>query len=291
MMEEVRSLGFDYAELGHNTSIALLPGVQAAVQSGIIKVIALHNFCPLPVGVTGMAPDCYLPSSPDDRERDQALRHTLRTLECASMLGAKVVVLHLGYIPIRWPNRPRRLLAMYDAGQTGTDQFAQLRQKTLLVRERKQKRHFSQVCRLLDRLVPRARELKLLLAMETRMCIHEIPTEDEADSLIRCYGSDVLTYWFDNAHAQIKENMGLLRQEEVLERFRGRMAGMHLQDFVPPLLDHLPPGQGQYDFGRIAPFVSDGMILSWEIHGEWKAEQIVEGTRRVQELFRNQAMP
>lgn len=286
MLEEVRSLGFEYAELGHNTSIALLPGVQAAVKEGVIKVSSLHNFCPLPVGVVGMAPDCYLPSAEDDRERDQALRHTLRTLECATMVGAKVVVLHLGCIPMRWPNRPRRMMAMCEVGQTATPQFEQLCQKTLQVRERKQKRYFAQVCHVLDRLIPRAKELKLRLAMETRIGVNEIPSEDEADSLIRCYGADVLTYWFDNAHAQIKETMGLLRQEVVLERFRGRMSGMHLQDYAPPLLDHLPPGSGEYDFARLAPFVTDDMIVSWEIHGDWDPQVITEGTRRVHQLLR-----
>jgi hypothetical protein len=57
MLEEVRSLGFEYAELGHNTSIALLPGIQAAVAGGVIRIASLHNFCPLPVSVAGMAPD------------------------------------------------------------------------------------------------------------------------------------------------------------------------------------------------------------------------------------------
>ena len=286
MLEEIRALGFEYAELSHNTSIALLPGIQAAVKDGVIKVLSLHNFCPLPIGVTGMAPDCYRPSAADDRERDQALRHTLRTLEFAAMLGAKVVVLHLGCVPMRWPNRPRQLMVMYADGKELTPQFEQLRQKTLMARERKREKYFVQVCRVLDRLVPRVKELKLTLGMETRMGIEEIPNEDEADNLIRCYGTDALAYWFDNAHGQIKENMGLLRQESVLERFRGRMAGMHLQDFVPPLMDHLPPGLGEYEFARLAPFVDDEMIVSWEIHGEWDPQVIADGTRRVHKLLR-----
>lgn len=289
MLEEIRSLGFEYAELGHNTRISLLPGIQSAVKERLIQIVALHNFCPLPVSVTGMAPDCYEPSAADDRERDLALRHTLRTLDCAAMLGAKVVVLHLGRVPMYWPNRPRRLMALYADGKERTPQFALLLQKTLLARERKKKKYFDQVCRVLDRLVPRVKEFKLLLGMETRLGIHEIPSEEEADSLIRCYGRDALTYWFDNAHAQVKENMGLAQQEAVLERFRGRMAGMHLQDFVPPLLDHLPPGMGEYRFERLAPFIDDEMILTWEIHGEWDAKGIAEGARAAAERLRRPA--
>lgn len=286
MLEEVRALGFEYAELGHNTRLSLLPGIQQAVDRRVIKISSLHNFCPLPIGVNGMAPDYYLPSGPDDRERDLAVRHTLRTLDCAAAVKAKVVVLHLGRVSMRWPNYPRKLIGMYADNRAQTPEFERLRLKTLAARERKRRKYFDQVCRALDRIIPRVRELGLKLGMETRMGIEEIPTEDEADGLIRCYGDDVLAYWFDNAHGQIKENMGLLRQEAVLERFRGRTAGMHLQDITPPLYDHLPPGSGEYAFERLAPFVTDDMILSWEIHGDWDPQVIAAGTRRVNELLR-----
>lgn len=286
MLEEVRSLGFEYAELGHNTSLSLLPGIQSAVKSGVIKISSMHNFCPLPIGVRGMAPDCYLPSSPHDGERDLAIRHTLRTLECAADLGAKVVVLHLGRIEMRWPNYPRRLITCYATGQSQTPSFERLRAKTLMARERKRRKFFDQVCRFLDRILPRTKEMGLKLGMETRLGVEEIPSEDEADQLIRCYGTDVLAYWFDNAHAQIKENMGLLRQEEVLERFGGRTAGMHLQDCAPPMLDHMPPGAGTYEFDRLKPFVTKDMIITWEIHGEWEIPDIMKGTDRVHKLLR-----
>ena len=48
---------------------------------------------------------------------------------------------------------------------------------------------------------------------------------------------------------------------------------MHLQDFEPPAEDHLPPGFGAFDFARLAPFVTEEMVLAWEIHPQWKAEE------------------
>ena len=83
MVNEVRALGFEYAELGHGTRLSLLDGVLQAVAAGEIKICSLHNFCPLPLGVMGAAPDYYLPSSRDEDERQCAVRHTLRTLDCA----------------------------------------------------------------------------------------------------------------------------------------------------------------------------------------------------------------
>jgi sugar phosphate isomerase/epimerase len=285
MLAEIRELGFEWVELGHNTRISLLPGIQQAVAAREIKIASLHNFCPLPIGVNGMAPDCYLPSSSNDGERDMAIRHTLRTLECASQVGAKVVVLHLGRVPMRFPNYPRRLFKMYLEDRVKTPQYEQLRQKCLVARERKKRKYFDQVCRVLDKVIPQAQRLKVRLGMETRLGFDEIPSEDEADELLCRYGTETLAYWYDNAHAQIKENLGLIKQEEVLERFRGRTAGMHLQDFMPPLDDHLPPGKGQYDFARLKPFATDNMVFSWEIHGEWESSEIAEGARRVRALL------
>jgi hypothetical protein len=65
MLNEVRELGFEYAELGHGTRLSLLDGVQQAVAAGEIKISSLHNFCPLPLGAMGPSPDYYLPSSRD----------------------------------------------------------------------------------------------------------------------------------------------------------------------------------------------------------------------------------
>jgi len=108
MLNEIRALGFEFAELGHATRLSLLDGIKEAVAANEIKISSLHNFCPLPLGVQGEAPDCYLPSSRNERERDRAVRNTLRTIDWAANLGAKAVVLHLGRVKMR--DCTRRLL-------------------------------------------------------------------------------------------------------------------------------------------------------------------------------------
>jgi sugar phosphate isomerase/epimerase len=262
----------------------LLDGVQQAVAAGEIRISSLHNFCPLPVGVNGPAPDYYLPSSRDNFEREQAVRHTLRTIDCAAALGAKAVVLHLGLVPMR--NYTMRLLDLHAAGSAGTRKFERVREKALAVRARKREKHLEQVFRTLEVILPRAREMGLRLGMETRFGIEEIPNEEEMVEILTRFGPEAIAYWHDVGHAQVKENLGLMRHETILERFRGRTAGMHLQDVAPPAFDHQPPGLGTFDFARLAPFVTDDMVLAWEIHPDWKAEQIVEGVKRVHDLLR-----
>jgi sugar phosphate isomerase/epimerase len=285
MLAEIRALGFTHAELGHATRLSLLDGIQRAVAAKEIQISSVHNFCPLPIGVNGPAPDYYQPSSRRDRERELAVRHTLRTLDCAASLGGQAVVLHLGQVPMR--DYTGKLLRKTLAGKGGTPRYEKLRLKALVKRADRRQKYFDNVCAVLDLIVPRAKEFNLKLGFETRMGLHEIPDEDEAAELIRRYGTDVVGYWLDNAHAEFKEYLGLLRTETVLDRFRGRTIGMHLQDFKPPFYDHLPPGAGTYAFQRLTPFVTNGMIVVWEIHGDqWDPHQIAAETRRVHQLLR-----
>ena len=50
MLEEIRDLGFEFAELSHGIRLSLVPGIMQAVEAGVIKISTLHNFCPLPIG-------------------------------------------------------------------------------------------------------------------------------------------------------------------------------------------------------------------------------------------------
>src|SRR6476620_11446234 len=100
ILQEILDLGFERVELGHGIRVSLMEGVQKMYEQGKVQFSSLHNFCPLPVEITRPSPDCYIFSSPDQRERDRALRLTFQTIDFAERLGAPIVVLHLGRVPI-----------------------------------------------------------------------------------------------------------------------------------------------------------------------------------------------
>jgi sugar phosphate isomerase/epimerase len=219
------------------------------------------------------------------KEREQAVRHSVRTIDCAARLGAKAVVLHLGRVEMR--HYTNSLLDLFGEGKTQSSKFLRLRDQALHSRARHQAKYLDEVFRALDIIVPRAKEMKVKLGMETRFCIDEIPDEAEANAIMARFGSDTIGYWHDVGHAQVRENLGLATQESLLEQFRGRTFGMHLQDFAPPAFDHMPPGLGEFEFSRLAPFVTPDLVLTWEIHPEWKTEQIVESVKRVHDVLRS----
>src|SRR5688500_8313953 len=101
MLQEIRDLGFEYAELSHGIRISLLPGIFEAVAGGEVKISQLHNFCPLPIGINYAAPNIFKLTATNTRERDNASKHSLKTIETAARLKAKVVVLHMGCIDMK----------------------------------------------------------------------------------------------------------------------------------------------------------------------------------------------
>ncbi len=281
MLNEIRELGFGYAELGHGIPISLYDGIQKAVRHGDIKISSVHNFFPLPLGVLGPAPDYYLPTSRRETERQQAVKHTLRSIDCAAELGASVVVMHCGMVGMR--NYTRRLVDLCGQGKKHGWRYSLLHRRVLRVRHRRRQPFLDQLWRTMEQLVPHARNAGVTLGLETRFGIEEIPNEEETDMLLDRIGTDCLAYWHDVAHALVQEELDMLSTESVLDRFRGRTAGMHLQDFAPPEKDHLPPGKGTFDFRRLQPYLSGDMILAWEIHPRWQATEITEAVAQVHE--------
>src|SRR5438309_371376 len=98
MLQEIRELGFEYAELSHGIRLGLVPGILEAVDAGEIRISSVHNFCPLPMGVNHAAPNLYQFSDERTRDRELAERYTAKTIEFAARVRCPVVVLHCGSI-------------------------------------------------------------------------------------------------------------------------------------------------------------------------------------------------
>src|SRR5215471_17964358 len=124
MLREIRDMGFEYAELSHGTRISLLPGILEAVDAGEIKISSLHNFCPLPMGVNNSAPNLYQFSAERPRERELAVRYTLKTMELATRVKAPVVVLHAGSIEMK--NYTDKLLELLERGEKASPKYERL---------------------------------------------------------------------------------------------------------------------------------------------------------------------
>ena len=262
MLREIRDLGFEFAELSHGIRISLLPGIFQAVEAGEIKISSLHNFCPLPMGVERAAPNVYKFSAEDDRERESALKHTLKTLDTAVRVGAKLVVLHTGAVDMK--DYTDRLIEMAGDGKQDTPKFGKLLAEAIEKREQKKEPYVQRAFELLWKIVDEAKPRGIKLGIENREALEEIPFESDFDSFFKEFRDPTIVYWHDTGHAQIKENLGLISHRLHLQAMSSRLYGFHIHDVLFPGRDHRPPGAGTVDFAVLKDLVKPEHLKVFE---------------------------
>ena len=253
MLREIRDLGFEYAELSHGIRISLLPGIFEAVDAGEMKISSVHNFCPLPMGVDRPAPNIYKFSADDRRERESALKHTLKTLDTAVRVGAKLVVLHTGAVDMK--DYTDRLIDMVGEKQRGTPKYDKLCAEAREKREAKKARAYENALESIRKIVDEAKPRSLKLGIENREALEEIPFESDYKWFLNELRDPTVVYWHDTGHAQIKENLGFISHRQFLEERSDRLYGFHVHDVEFPGRDHRPPGNGCIDWAALQPLV------------------------------------
>ena len=283
MLEEIRALGFDYAELSHGIRISLLPGILDAVDSGVIKISSVHNFCPLPIGIDRAAPNIFQFSSENPRERENAFKHTVKSIETAARLKAPIVVLHMGSIDMK--DYTDKLIDLITDGKKETPKFEKLCEEAGRKREEKKERYINGSYDMLRRLIPVAEKYGVLLGIENREALEEIPLENDLELFFREFTSPVVRYWHDTGHAQIKANLGFIHHAMHLESFAARLAGFHIHDVEYPGRDHQQPGTGCVDFKALTPFVRPEHIKVFEFSSSVDTQQAVAGVAHIKSLW------
>ena len=283
MLREIRELGFGYAELSHGTRISLLPGILEAVDAGEIRISSLHNFCPLPIGVTYAAPNLYQFSAERLREREMAERYTMKTLDFATRVKAQAVVLHLGSIEMKDYNE--KLLGMIVRGQKEIPKYAKLCTEVDEKREAKKGPFVERVNELLKKLLPEAESRGIKLGAENRQALEELPLDSDFQFLFRELSSPNMVYWHDTGHAQIQENLGFLHHAMQLESLRDRLFGLHIHDVQPPGRDHCAPGTGTIDFAALKPLIKPEHIKVFELSPSLTVEEVKSGVEHIKRVW------
>ncbi|MBI3418301.1 MAG: sugar phosphate isomerase/epimerase [Verrucomicrobia bacterium] len=283
MLREIRDLGFEYAELSHGIRISLLPGIFDAVDAGEIKISTLHNFCPLPMGITHAAPNIFKFTSFDQRERANALRYSLKTIETAARLKARLVVLHMGAIDMK--DYTDRLIEMVESGQKGTPKYEKLCEEANAKREAKKERHVELANDMLRQLIEAAEPAGIQLGIENREALEEIPLESDFHFFFKDFPGPTVAYWHDTGHGQIKENLGFIHHAMHVESLADRLFGFHIHDVQFPGRDHCPPGSGTIDFAALKPFVKPDHIKVIELSPGVEVDDLKRGVAHIKSIW------
>ena len=283
MLREIRDIGFECAELSHGVSASLMPGILDAVAAGDIKISSLHNFCPMPVGVTHAAPNLYEFSAKKLHERELAVRFTLKTFEFASRVKAPVVVLHLGSMDLK--DYTGRLREMLERDGKKSSRFEKLHAQAAAKLEAKKGKGVERVYETLRKILPEAEKRGLKLGCENREALGEIPLDSDFVSFFREFSSPNIVYWHDTGHAQIKENLGFIQHAQHLKSLAARLAGFHIHDVQFPARDHVAPGSGMIDFAALKPMVKPEHIKVFELSPSLPVEAVKRGIAHVKKIW------
>ncbi|MGO8764510.1 MAG: sugar phosphate isomerase/epimerase family protein [Limisphaerales bacterium] len=283
MLREIRGFGFEYSELSHGIRISLVPGILEAVDAGEIKISTLHNFCPLPLGVNHAAPNLYQFSDERPRQRELAVKHTLKTFDLAVRVKAPLVVLHLGSIEMK--DYTDKLCDLLERGQGKTPKYEKLCAEASKAREAKKEKFFERTKETLRLLLPEAESRGLKLGCENRQALEEIPLESDFQFLFRELASPSLRYWHDCGHAQIKENLGFILHAMHLESLREYLAGFHVHDVQFPARDHAAPGTGSVDYAALKPWVKPEHIKVFELSPALPPDAVAAGIAHVKSIW------
>lgn len=289
MLKEIAGLGFEWVELSHGIKIVLVPGILRAVEEGVVKVASCHNFCPLPTGVSHAAPNIFMPSAEDGRERDQWLRQSRRSVDFAAQVGARKLVLHLGSIEFFWFN-PVRKVAKYLAAHPGADLsrdpgFRPVLAKVMIRLRQRMPRYRQNMLAGLAALLPYAEQKGVALGAENREKFEELPLdEDHLAVLQEAPKPGVLGYWHDTGHAHIKECFGVLQHGEHLAKHAAHLLGFHLHDVNEAGLDHQPVGSGRINFDMVSEFWRPEHTLVIELSPGVARDDVLASKRRIEAL-------
>lgn len=266
MITEILSLGFHNIELSHGMTIAKLPGIRKAYQAGKFTCSGVHNYFPSPVEVMIDAPDAYEYTSHRPFERKRAMEMTLKTLELAAEFNAQYLVLHMGSAPMKPTKFTKPLTHLLTTGAQHTPTFIKQKIAFIKKREKLSPLYYHRAIEALEELAPKAQELGVKLAVESRSRFEDIPNEREMLKLQEHFKDNPwIGYWHDFGHVQLKHNLGLLDHLQWLRTISPYLIGGHVHDVQWPARDHRTPFTGTLDYDSILPLFPENAPLIWEL--------------------------
>ena len=267
---KVRELGFTHIE----TNALVTPSKLNELLETHMPISSVHSPCPTALSSIGMPVNSLSLSSLDRSIRMEAVNFTKRTIDLASSVRARAVVLHMGEVLIDL-NLQDRLYKLYYIGYTQTKEYSQAKEELVYQRNSQALNYLDAAKKSLQELTAYSRQEGIILGLETRFHPHEIPNMDEMAELLNEISEGLVGYWHDVGHAAVQQQLGFSLHEEWLSRFKNRLVGVHLHD-VLGISDHHAPGKGNMNWEMVAKYLPPGIVKVCEI-GEWNDEEQMQG--------------
>jgi len=267
---KAKEMGFTHIEA--NSSIS--PRMLRELLETTVPISSIHSPCPAVLSTRGIPVSSLSLSSLDASERREIVSFTKQTIDLASNVSAKAIVLHMGEVPIDLSLQDR-LFTLCSRSGTQTKEYIKVKEEFVYQRISRVRPYLDAARKSLQELSEYSRQKGIILGLETRFHLHEIPNIDEMAELLNEAPRSLVGYWHDIGHAEVQQQLGFSLHEEWLSRFKHRMIGIHLHD-VLGLSDHQAPGKGDVNWEMLTKYLHPGLVKVCEI-GEWNDEDQIQG--------------
>lgn len=292
--DKALELGFAALELGFNTTQDQLAGFLK--RSDRIPVESVHAFCPVPLSAPDGSPELYSLASPDENERAMARIYLLKTIDTASDLGAKSIVLHAGRIPLATffsKKRDSHLLRetlIAAKGDTLNPKYRKVLNSALSVRNKRAAKITDIFLRELEAIESVLEKRSLALALENLPFLEGYPNEVETLNIVtRLSGSRVFA-WYDTGHHRVREMHGWIDDaaKEALEKLQDAslIRGMHINDVKDYYDDHFAPGGGGVDFAALSSMAEKAEHIVFEPKSHVSEENLSKSISSISSIWK-----
>lgn len=276
LFDAIQRLNVAEVELEYRVTDLMFHQMRNLVKKSDVRVVSIHNYFPVPTVVErSMASgDLFHLSNPDKDQRAQAVKWSLRTIECADDLETGAVVIHCGRVEME--PESDTLYQFLEEDRIDSDEAQEFISRKISERERKKPKYLDALMFGLEPLIKAAEAYGVLLGLENRYFYHELPGPDDFEILFTEFSGAPLRYWHDVGHAQVNETLAFITQEALLKRYAEHLIGVHYHD-VKGREDHLPPGQGTVDFTAIKPHLKESTIGILELKPGTPDREVMQG--------------
>lgn len=292
--DKALELGFAALELGFNTTQDQLAGFLKRLDQ--IPVESVHAFCPVPLSAPDGSPELYSLASLDENERAMARIYLLKTIDAASDLGAKSIVLHAGRIPLATffsKKRDSHLLRetlIAAKGDTLNPKYRKVLNSALSTRNKRAAKITDIFLRELESIEPVLEKRSLALALENLPYLEGYPNEVETlDIVTRLFGSKVFA-WYDTGHHRVREMHGWIDDaaKEALEKLQDAslIRGMHINDVKDYYDDHFAPGGGSVDFALLSSMAAKAEHVVFEPKSHVSEENLSKSISSISSIWK-----
>lgn len=270
--------GFCRFELNHKVS----PELYGQFEANRFYVSTVHEPCPTPYSYEEKKIRDFAFSSLDEQRRVESVDMVKRSIDLACRLGARSVVVHPGSI-VGDRSRDDRLRVLFQQGKKGSLEYEALRLEAIRHRAQEAPPFIDQTMKSLSEIVAFARGTGILLGLENRYRYYDIPLPDELDRFLAEFNEDWIGFQLDTGHAFTLDALGLVNQQEWLNRFGKKIIGVHFHDVIG-ITDHQIPGTGEIDFQEIGRHIPADAQKTLEVGPHASLADLRSG---MEELVRN----